>query len=273
MSRVFFARELEATATFWRIHRRDGVTLGFTSHDRDLWFDGVLHRAAPGMVPSAIRRSAGIEADTADVRGVLAHDAIAADALAEGRFDGAGVAIGVVDWESCENAILYRGAIGAVDQEANAFSAELRSAKAALETDPVPRTSPTCRAAFCGPGCTLPASRFTHDGTVSQIDFDGNSIALTGATPASRFRDGSLRWLDGPQAGLAMEITGVTGASLVLDTQLDPALQVGARALVREGCDHTIGTCHDRFGNAVNFQGEPFLPGNDLLARYPAPQA
>ena len=58
MSRVFGREALEPVATFWRVHRRDGVTLGFTSHDRDLWFGGVLHRAAPGMVPSAIRRSA-----------------------------------------------------------------------------------------------------------------------------------------------------------------------------------------------------------------------
>jgi hypothetical protein len=48
MSRVFYREEAETLATFWRIHRRDGVTLGFTSHDRDLWFDGVLYRAAPG---------------------------------------------------------------------------------------------------------------------------------------------------------------------------------------------------------------------------------
>jgi hypothetical protein len=38
--------------------------------------------------------------------------------------------------------------------------------------------------------------------------------------------------------------------------------------LVREGCDHTIATCRTRFGNAANFQGEPFLPGNDILTRY-----
>ena len=56
MSRVFHATELEAMATFWRIHRRDGVTLGFTSHDRDLWFDGVLHRAAPGIAVPALPR-------------------------------------------------------------------------------------------------------------------------------------------------------------------------------------------------------------------------
>ncbi|MCC6942300.1 MAG: phage BR0599 family protein, partial [Novosphingobium sp.] len=46
----------------------------------------------------------------------------------------------------------------------------------------------------------------------------------------------------------------------------------GLRVILREGCDHTIGTCADRFGNGVNFQGEPFLPGNDLLTRYPAAQ-
>jgi hypothetical protein len=60
---------------------------------------------------------------------------------------------------------------------------------------------------------------------------------------------------------------------LVLDRPLDPGLPIGARALVREGCDHTLDTCATRFANAVNFQGEPFLPGNDMIYRYPVPEA
>ena len=31
MSRVWFAEPLETAATFWRVLRRDGVTLGFTA--------------------------------------------------------------------------------------------------------------------------------------------------------------------------------------------------------------------------------------------------
>ena len=273
MSRVFHATELEAVATFWRVHRRDGVTLGFTGHDRDLWFDGVLHRAAPGMVPSAVRRTAGLEPDVAEVQGVLSHDAIAAHDLADGRFDGAAVEIGAVDWETRDRAVLYRGTIGTVSEEATGFTAELRSAKAALEIDPVPRTSPTCRALFCGPGCTLPASRFTHEALASSIDFAANSATFTGGPPAEAMRDGLLRWLDGPHAGLAMDVTAIVGSSLLLDTPLDPALAAGTRALLREGCNHTIRTCTERFGNAANFQGEPFLPGNDLLARYAVPSS
>ena len=85
MSRVFFAAELETAASWWRIFRRDGVTLGFTTHDRDLWFDGVLHRAAPGMLPAAIRLTAGFEDDPGDVEGALSHDSIAEADLARGR--------------------------------------------------------------------------------------------------------------------------------------------------------------------------------------------
>jgi len=146
MSRVFFREELEGTATFWRVARRDGVTLGFTSHDRDLWLGGVLYRAAPGMLPSSVRRTADFAPDSVDVQGALTHDAISADDLAAGLFDGARVALGVTDWESGDNAVLYRGEIGAIAEEAMGFSAELLSAKAGLESDPIPRTSPTCRA-------------------------------------------------------------------------------------------------------------------------------
>ena len=44
---------------------------------------------------------------------------------------------------------------------------------------------------------------------------------------------------------------------------------VGALVEIIEGCDKSIATCAGRFGNAVNFRGEPYLPGVDLLTRYP----
>ena len=33
--------------------------------------------------------------------------------------------------------------------------------------------------------------------------------------------------------------------------------------------DGLLATCAGRFANAVNFRGEPHLPGMDLLTRYP----
>ncbi len=269
MSRVFFTSELEGVATFWRIARRDGCTLGFTSHDRDLWFGGILHRAAPGMVPSAIRLSAGLDADDAEVQGALSHDAIRTADLAAGRYDGARFEIGVVDWETGEATTLYHGQTGAISLEEGGFTAELQSAKASLDADPVPRTSPTCRARFCGPGCNLNPARFTHETSIATIDADEGRITLADPALSSLLRDGWLRWLEGPHAGLTMDIMAVDAGGLTLDQPLSPSLSAGTRVVAREGCDHTIATCHARFANAANFQGEPFLPGNDLLTRYP----
>lgn len=271
MSRVWFNAELETVATFWRVIRRDGVTLGFTTHDRDLWFDGVNHRAAPGMVPSAIRRSADLEPDSAEVEGALSHDSIAAADLAQGRFDGARVLIGVADWDTLERQVLYRGTIGTVTEQAGTFNAVLQSRKIELQRDPVPRTSPGCRAVFAGPGCTLSAARFTHDAVLGAFDLGGNAATVTTAVPLAQLVGGALRWLDGPYAGLAMGIAGISGSALVLDTPLDQAPAPGSRIILRAGCDRRLETCASRFGNALNFQGEPHLPGNDLITRYPSP--
>ncbi|EDL49049.1 DUF2163 domain-containing protein [Erythrobacter sp. SD-21] len=271
MSRTFFAAELDTAASWWRIHRRDGVTLGFTTHDRDLWFGGVLHRAAPGMLPSAIRRTIELGDDEAEVEGALGHDTIRAEDLAAGRFDGARIESGVVDWASLEHAGLYSGSIAGVSQDAGGFSARLQSAKADLGVDPVPRASPSCRARFCGPGCGLSADRFTRRVTATEVDLDANTVTFDLPDPEP-FLLGEMRWLDGPQTGLPMRAIARRGAALEFDETLDAGCAVGHRALLREGCDHTIATCAARFGNAINFRGEPDLPGNDLLTRYPQPR-
>lgn len=272
MSRVWFSQPLETVALWWRIARRDGVTLGFTTHDRDLWFAGLLHRAAPGMVPSAIRRSAGFEPDSAEVEGALSHDSIAAADLASGRYDGAEVRIGVVDWQTLETHPLYRGAIGAVSEESGKFSAQLQSRKAELARDMIPRTSPTCRALFCGPECGLSAARFTREAQLLAADAAANSVTLAGLASLPAHAGGTLRWFDGPHAGETMGIAALAGPALVLDTPIAQGLAPGLRVALREGCDHRLQTCAARFGNVVNFRGEPHLPGNDLLARYPPPQ-
>ncbi len=33
------------------------------------------------------------------------------------------------------------------------------------------------------------------------------------------------------------------------------------------GCDKRLATCRDRFANALNFQGFPHMPGNDVVMR------
>jgi uncharacterized phage protein (TIGR02218 family) len=78
-----------------------------------------------------------------------------------------------------------------------------------------------------------------------------------------------LRWFGGANGGLESAVVASAGASVTL--QRAPAFAVAAGTLVElvEGCDKSLATCATRFANAVNFRGEPYLPGIDLLTRYP----
>ncbi|MEM7688583.1 MAG: DUF2163 domain-containing protein [Pseudomonadota bacterium] len=265
--RVFFDRDLDTVATFWRVFRRDGVAYGSTSHDRDLTFSGIRHRAAPGMVPTAIRMTSAISDDSAEVEGALTHDSISGEDLSHGLFDEAAILIGAVDWESLENEVLYSGKLGRIEDDGHGFKAQLRSAKHILDHDLVPRTSPTCRAQFCGPGCGLSAPRFTARQTLLDVDFDTNRVR-TNSLRGSELVDGQLRLLDGPQTGLVFGVIDADEGWLTLDHPLAQGIEIGTALELREGCDHTLATCATRFGNVANFRGEPFLPGNDLLTRY-----
>ncbi len=268
MSRVWFESELETVATWWRIFRKDGVTIGFTSHDRDIVFDDIRHLTAPGMVPSAVRFSADFEPDSAEMSGALAHAAVTSEDLEAGRFDEARVEMGIVDWETLEREVIYTGRIGTVEEDAGSFTAELLSEKSRLDVDTIPRTSPTCRARFCGPGCNLPVSRFANASRVAVIGQEGTRLIVADEIAPTDYLDGEVRVLDGAGTGLIHEVTAIDDGAFVLSPALAETVAVGTRIELRQGCDHRWATCSGRFANGVNFRGEPFLPGNDLLARY-----
>ncbi len=219
------------------------------------------------MVPAAIRRTIEIADDDAEVEGALSHEAIREDALAAGLYDAAAIEIGAVDWIGRTHTCVFQGTLGRIENNESGFVAELRSVKAELEQDLVPRTSPTCRAEFCGVGCGLSAASFTQVHPVVSLNLDTNSVKFADLDQ-SLFADGKVRFLSGPQTGLSFRIVTTSEDGFVLNRPLSDGVKIGTRAELRQGCDHTITTCAGRFGNSHNFRGEPFLPGNDLLARY-----
>lgn len=262
--------ELTSLALCWRLVRRDGVGLGFTTHDRDLDIEGLAYRAAPGMLPSAIAQAEGLEVDSLDIAGALTSDAITGADLAAGRWDGARVSVFAVDWErpEGERIALARGELGEVAVKGRKFEAELRGPTAVLDAPVCEVTSPECRAELGDRRCRVDMAGRTVRAVVASCDPEG-AVVLEGAGDLARFRFGRLLWLTGANSGLASVVVDAGAGRLRL--REGPAFPVlaGTTIELREGCDKRLETCRDRFANVVNFRGEPHLPGNDLLTRYP----
>jgi uncharacterized phage protein (TIGR02218 family) len=119
-------------------------------------------------------------------------------------------------------------------------------------------------------GCGLSIARYQRVAPVTVADASGIHFDGLDDKMASRFHLGQLRWIDGPNAGLAAEIVGQSGQALVIEGPLLDEPKPGERAYLTEGCDKSLATCANRFANAINFRGEPHLPGNDLLTRFAA---
>lgn len=259
---------LTSLAFCWRLERADGAGLGLTSSDRELTHDGTSYRSAPGVTPAAISRRLGLEPDSGEVAGALSVDALSENDLALGRWNGANVSLVAVDWNdaAAQSIGLLAGELGEVSVEGDAFSAELRGAAARLAKSPCPRTSPECRAAFGDKQCRVDLAGRSVRAVVTSAN--GNLLKL-GEAVEERFLFGRLRYLGGDNCGVASVILAVNGNAISLRNRPRAAVEPGTVVQLREGCDKRFESCVSRFQNGANFRGEPHLPGNDLLTRYP----
>jgi uncharacterized phage protein (TIGR02218 family) len=263
--------ELTSLAFCWRLERRDGAAMGFTSHDRDLVVEGFRYRAAPGIMPSAVELSDSFSADMLSVGGALSSGAIDGADLMAGRWDGAAVRLFLADWRAPDAAVvpLARGVLGEVRMKAGAFETELLGPAAMLERPAVEETSPECRAALGDRRCRVDMAGRARIVRVSAV-VDEAVLDVAGAAEGENlYGYGRLRWIGGANSGLETAVLRSEGARLSLREPPPFAVAVGDLAEVREGCDKRFSTCRERFGNPLNFRGEPHLPGIDLLTRYP----
>lgn len=259
---------LTAIAFCWRIERPDGAGLALTSHDSPLTVGGITYAAAPGMLPAAIQRRSGLDANGSEISGAVTSASLDEQDLALGRWDGARMTLVAADWQQpdAEPATMMRGELGEVRLEKGQFTAELRGAAARLDAAICPETSPECRAELGDKQCRVDLAGRSMMASI--IEVEGSVLTLDQAV-GSDFKRGRARFLSGANCGLVNLIVGVDGNRIELRDAMRAAVTAGDRIEIRHGCDKSFATCTARFANAANFRGEPHLPGNDLLTRYP----
>jgi len=276
---AFQAHLDEGTTTLswcWRIVRADGVTLGFTDHDRTLTFDGTDFEPESGFAASEVRSGSDLSVDAQDAQGVLSSDRITETDILDGRWDNAAVEVWRVNWASTSQRLLMRrGAIGQIRRGRLAFVAEVRSL-AHILGQTVGRTfQASCDTALGDARCgvNLDAPAFKGTGAIIDLLRDRAFTASgLGGVTSGWFTFGTLDWTSGANAGRQAE---VLAHDLVDGVAILTLLEAPVRAIagtdtftIRAGCDKRIATCGTKFGNVANFRGFPNIPGQDAVLRY-----
>jgi uncharacterized phage protein (TIGR02218 family) len=258
----------------WRVTRRDGAVMGFTDHDRDLSFGGLDYLAASGFEASEAEDGNGLSAEGGDVSGGFSADAVRAEDLSAGRYDGAKVEVYTVNWQDPSQRLLLRTAeLGEVRREGGLFRVELRRLTHRLDQVHGRIYGHRCDAVLGDSRCgkDVATSDFRATATVSAV-LDDMRLQVSGLSGfADRFfRYGVLIFTSGAAEGLTADIEDQrkVGGELTFWQPVSAGVLVGDTMLVTAGCDKRFSTCKAKFANALNFRGFPHMPGSDFTYGY-----
>lgn len=257
----------------WKIARADGATQGFTDHDVDLAFDGITYEATSGFTATEVQSLLDLAIDNLSVTGALSSATLNEADLAAGLYDNASIEIWRANWADTSQRVLMRkGNIGEVKRGKAAFTAEVRGL-AHILNQPVGRCfGYGCDADLGDARCTVDITRaaFKADGAVTSAT-DARRFTVSGLSSFGDgwFTGGKLVWTSGANASRAMEIKRHAGASIELWQSMSETIAIGDVFAITAGCDKQFATCKAKFGNAINFRGFPYMPGNDAVLSYP----
>jgi uncharacterized phage protein (TIGR02218 family) len=264
----------------WRLARKDGTVMGFTDHDRDLVFAGVVFRADSGLSATQAEASLGLAIGSGEALGALRSDGIDEADLANGLYDGASVEIWLVDWSNVEDRLLIDAAtIGEVRRSEFAFSAELRSLAHLFDQPHGDSFQRGCSADLGDARCKVDVSTaaFRASGVVVEASGGAFVASLSGVFDDDFFTGGRLTFNSGANSGARATIKSHRragdDASLALWAPLAAEVAPGDAFALAAGCDKAAETCQGKFANIVNFRGFPHMPGNDLVIAYPSAAA
>ncbi|WP_292288068.1 DUF2163 domain-containing protein [Marivita sp.] len=272
------AESVTTVARAWEVKRKDGRRFGFTDHDRDLDFGGVLFRADTGLSAAAVQQGTGLAVDNSEAVGALSDDSVTEADIAAGRFDGAEVTAWLVNWSDLSaRKVLFRGSLGEITRSGGAFSAELRGLTEWLNR-PVGRVFQAPCSAVLGDnacGVDISGDGMWTEATVTGVS-DKGRLTLAGASgfAVEWFERGRLTVLDGQADGLwatiKRDVLFDDGTREIdLWEPLRARLDAGDRVKLIAGCDKRFETCRSKFNNLINFQGFPDIPQEEWIMIHP----
>jgi len=257
----------------WKVTPRPpGTVVGFTEHTDDLVISGLTYSARSGFSPSALKNTSDLSVDNFDVTFLLEFDGTHEADLIAGYYDYATIEVFLVNYASIGmgTILLAKGTLGQITIGRNQAKTEIRGLAQELQQDVLELLSPSCRADLGDARCKVNLASYTATGSITSVTNNKVFIDTSLSSPDGYFNGGLLTWTSGNNVQLKMEVKHYNGSArqFELYQAMPRVVQVGDTYTVYRGCDKSFATCKNVFGNALNFRGEPDIPGADQILKF-----
>lgn len=263
---------------------RSGEIYLYTGHDTDLLCGGNKYQHI-AIEHGDIEESRGTETATMDlIINYDPNDTITPTddrtwfrALKDGVFDRAYVSLdrlySPIPWQynmpniSTDYVLKSRffGRMDVQEVRINGASIQVKSPTDML-TRELPRNliKPSCQNHFGDFMCQMSPEQWRTD-VVAQAGSTRTNIVIGGNYSNGLFDNGMIYCISGANAGQHSSIKYYSNNTVVVYKPFYEDVSAGDRFYILRGCDKTMRTCRDVFGNIEHFRGFPFLPCKNVL--------
>ncbi|WP_168463967.1 DUF2163 domain-containing protein [Wolbachia endosymbiont of Ctenocephalides felis wCfeT] len=255
------AGELLTIATCWKLTLIDKRVKGFTDCDNDLSIGNTTYKSSSGFTASHVILNGNLRTDNLEIEGILNSNDIKEEEVLAGKYDFASIEIFLVNYNDLNQGkmILRSGTFGKITLNNGRFIVEIKGLSAQLEKSIGELYSPTCRAQFCDDKCRADTKKFNKISVITKV-IDERSFEDRNLTESDGYyKHGIVRFL----AYKEFECVVKEYKNKIVTLFIPPPCQISAgnRYSILAGCDKTFSTCKNKFDNAINFRGEPCIPG------------
>lgn len=265
-----YASGTTSIAYLLRLIRSDGQVYGFTSALDSIEIEGVLYSSAQGLDVSSLSLTAGLAVDNLEMTTLDDGSLFKLDEVFGGVWRNTRFTISRYNFTSPSDGleIVMAGTIGEMTISDGYVRLELRGLQAALQQTIGQVVSITCRSRLGDALCKVNLAPLTLTGSVSTIA-NRREFSSTSLSQAEHFfTEGRLTFTSGSCKGFTHKVKYSNGSNVQLQLPTPSDFSVGDAFTIVAGCRKRFTEdCTNRFSNALNFQGEPHIPGVDGITQ------
>ena len=263
------------------IERADGQVFAYTSHDQPLTLNAaawglssaLVFDAAQGLTASEIVSTAGFAVDNLELTTLDDGTLFVRDEVLAGAWRNAAFRLFRYRWDVSPVTIadhvevLMRGWLGEIEIRENTVRVELRGLAQKLQQPVGEVSTKTCRNRLGDARCGVNLTPLTFNLTVTAVTDRRTFTAAAATQAADYFGDGIVTWTSGNNVvGAPCKVRSFAGGVFTLQLPTTRNIQVGDTFTAIAGCrKRLMEDCKAKFGNVLNFRGEPHRPTLDSL--------
>lgn len=233
---------------YWRIILKNGEALCFSDNEEEVIYQNECYVNANR--PGEIFSSSELGEDNFTISGFVDKDI-------ESIID-AYIEVFILNASLQEKIILKTGWLDEIKYDQYKFTAKILTLGAKFNNLLGNCYSSSCRAEFGDALCKADLKKYSFSGNVTAVAENNSFIDSTREEPDGYFVHGSLSF-----NGNKYNIKEYRDKKIILDKNIKFVL--GDQYEITLGCDKSLPFCINKFNNALNFRGEPFIPSQQKL--------